>query len=182
MTLTEKIVIERQARSTTTASMSDRIMPMLLAAGMIFPAYPAAARNELAPNIRRNALAGTIAEVSFGRMAAQPQHHDAVGQRYSINSPAEFAVFTGRYPFLMDVLVEASNVVRQHFPTDTIYRLEVQQDQEDENLEELVCFIGTSLGPSEALDRLDAFDEAWFLDNIGKTHGRLIFTLEFNGV
>ncbi len=182
MALTEQVVIERQAKSTATALMSDKLVPVLIAAGMVMPAYPATARTEQMHSIKQNAIAGTIAYVSHLKVVPEVGHVNRIRQAYLISSQAEFASFTERFPFLTSLLLDASNALSQIFPDNVIYRLEVAHDREDENIEELVCFICTDLDPDEALAKLDAFDEEWFLDNIGKTNGRLIFTLEFNDI
>lgn len=182
MALTEKVRIERQAKSTATALMSDKLVPALIAAGMIMPVYPATARTEQMHAIKQNAIAGTIAHISGVQVIPEAGHISSIRHAYSISSPAELASFTGRFPFLIDLLLDASTVLSQTFLDGAIYRLEVTQDMEDEDIEELVCFICTGLDPDEALEKLDAFDEAWFLDNIGETRGRLIFTLEFNDI
>ena len=182
MTLTEKVEIERQAQSTATPITSDKLWSALIFAGMIAPLFPASAAPVGLHTIRQNSTAGTATLFSCEKLSLNAELINHIKRTYSITTQTQFTSFTDRFPFLLELLVDASDQLLRIFPNETIYRLEIEHDLEDENIEELVCLICTDLAPDEALKKLDAFDEAWFLDNLENTAGKLIFTLSFNDI
>jgi len=80
---------------------------------------------------------------------------------------------------LADVLVEAFPRVQEFFGPQAQMVLRVVPDREVENDEQLFAYILTSQPPDEAMRRLDALDEAWFLDQLDRVGGLFNFDLEF---
>jgi len=97
---------------------------------------------------------------------------------YTFRQRAEVLGFLDRHSFLVSLLLEAYNKIRNHFPHSQVF-LEVISDPEVEGVEELFAYILTSLPIDEALARLDSLDEEWFLDQLDRVGGRFNFNLEF---
>lgn len=97
---------------------------------------------------------------------------------YLFREPAKVTEFLESYPFLISLLLEAYDTIRNYFPDAQVF-LEVIADQEAVNYKELVIFIATDLKPDEALDRLDQFDENWWLDASDRARGKLSIHVEF---
>jgi len=80
---------------------------------------------------------------------------------------------------LAEVLIDAFGPLTEAFGPFPQVCLSVVRDPEIENSAELLGSILTPLGVNEALDRLTRFDERWFLRQLQRANGRLVFNLEF---
>jgi len=98
---------------------------------------------------------------------------------YLVTNPQTVRQFVRLHPYLAELLIEAFAPLREFFGPDPQVSLSVVSDPEQEGLEELLGSILTPLPPDEALARLDAFDEYWFLDQLDRANGTLNFNLEF---
>ena len=72
------------------------------------------------------------------------------------------ARFLSDHQYLAEPLTELPGEAHRAFPESSAIRLEGQRDPDDGTWQ-LVASILTSLGPAEALRRLDALDGAWWL-------------------
>jgi hypothetical protein len=90
---------------------------------------------------------------------------------YQLREPSEIRVFLEDNDFLNPIITEAYGKLQKHFPSSTIF-MEVEQN-------ELVISVGTTLSPQEAKEKLDKFDEEWWLDNCMQSHAKLCITVEF---
>jgi len=97
---------------------------------------------------------------------------------YIFKDQAEVSRFLEKYPFLVPLLLEAYGHIALHFPYSQVF-LEVVSDPEASSDSQLVAFIATSLAPGEAVNRLDRFDDAWWLDALDRAQGKLCVHLEF---
>jgi hypothetical protein len=80
---------------------------------------------------------------------------------------------------IFSVLWEAWPVLQEFFGSDISVALEVVNDPETTHTKQLFGYISAmSLSPDEAFERLNAFDEAWFLKQFVLTGGLLNFNLE----
>jgi hypothetical protein len=80
---------------------------------------------------------------------------------------------------LAGVLLDALEPLAEAFGPFPQVCLSTVRDPEIEKSPELLGLILTPLGADEALDRLAKFDERWFLRQLQRINGRLIFDLEF---
>jgi len=87
--------------------------------------------------------------------------------------------FLDRHLFLVPVLKEAFGPLRDIFGEKGKASLSVTTDPEVEDWEYLVVAIHTTLPADQAQAQLDAFGEAWWLENLPRAKGKLLFTLEF---
>jgi hypothetical protein len=79
---------------------------------------------------------------------------------------------------LVAVLKEIADVVPRYFGEEVQLALEVVNDPEDDHDGTLFAVIQTRLSPDEALDRLRAFDQDWWLNRSLEIAGNLTVTLE----
>jgi len=98
---------------------------------------------------------------------------------YSFRRKSEVWRFLRDHPHLVEILLEAVSCVRQFFGPAALVSLEITRDPEGSGRPWLFVYIRTSLPSDEALARLEAFDEEWFLDQLPQVVGQLNFNLEF---
>jgi hypothetical protein len=97
---------------------------------------------------------------------------------YTFRRPAEISEYIDALPFLVPLLVEAYDKIGEYFGPQPEVILEVVTDPEAIDDRQLVAFIQTGLDPTEVLNRLDRFDEGWWLDASHRSHGKLCIHLE----
>lgn len=91
-------------------------------------------------------------------------------ESYYTENADEVWEYLYEHPHLLGILAEARPVIARHFP-DARVVLEVDRDDG----EQLIAHICTNQPVEMALQRLDAFDEEWWLDNMDSS---LMFTVE----
>lgn len=82
-------------------------------------------------------------------------------------------------PSLVPILREIADEIPRVFGSEAELALALVHDPEDGAAGEPFVFIRTALPPGEALDRLRAFDEGWWLRRLASGGGRLTVTLEY---
>lgn len=97
---------------------------------------------------------------------------------YTFRQRAEVLWFLERYPFLAPLLLEAYEEIGYYFPCTQVF-LEVVADPEAIDDYQLVISIATNLAPDEAVNRLERFDEDWWLDTLDWAQGKLCINVEF---
>ena len=92
----------------------------------------------------------------------------------------EVDAFLKRYPFVLLVLKDAIGPLWEIFSGKrqgvSVY---LETDPEVEDWEYLVFALRTPLPSDQAQAQLDAFGDAWWLENLPRAQGKLLFTLEF---
>lgn len=102
----------------------------------------------------------------------------ALVRRYAVTDVERVIGFLRQSPTLVSLLAEATEAVGEHFP-DMPLALEVVADPDVSDAEHLALSVGTSLPVPEAFDRLQHFDEDWWLDRLPRAEGKLVITLTF---
>jgi hypothetical protein len=101
---------------------------------------------------------------------------------YYVAEPPETKVeeFLAAHPNVQQYLLDAKEPLHQAFGKD-MEQVSVVATTNPEMMEGefLVCHIRTSLSPERALACLNAFDEAWDLENSQRIGGRVIFNVAF---
>ena len=82
--------------------------------------------------------------------------------KYSFRDPRAIRRFLQAHPDLVGVLLEAPEHIDQHF-VDCELVLELSRNYCKSGRSLLFVYIRTALPVDDALDRLDALDDAWFL-------------------
>lgn len=98
-------------------------------------------------------------------------------QVYVFNEIKEIEGYLRNNKFLIDILFETQPQIISIFGRDIELHLELHRDYE-EDFEELFVVIKSSFPPAVARRMMDTLDEAWFLDILDKTQGKLCITEE----
>ncbi len=98
---------------------------------------------------------------------------------YTFRRPEEVSGFLEAHSFLIPLLFEAHRQIEKYFGPYPQVFLEVVTDPEATDDRELAAFIRTNLPPDEALNRLERFDEGWWLEASHKARGNLCIHIEF---
>jgi len=86
----------------------------------------------------------------------------AMARDYTFRRPEDVYDFLKEEPSAIALASEAHGRIREHFPQGEIF-MEVLRDPGSPNERELLISISTSLPPSDAVRKLDAFDDSWWL-------------------
>lgn len=87
---------------------------------------------------------------------------EELAEVYKFRRPNEVYAFLSEEQSAVSLISDAKRVIREYFPKDEIF-MEVLADPNSPNEKELLISISTSLPPEEAISRLDAFDDNWWL-------------------
>jgi len=88
--------------------------------------------------------------------------------------------FLLRHKFLIPILSEAPEHIRDIFGYETKLSLDLDRDPEGK-FEELFVVVKTMGSTEEAIDLLGKLDEVWFLKVLPKTRNQLNITIEIQG-
>lgn len=86
----------------------------------------------------------------------------AMARDYTFRRPEDVYDFLKKEPSAIALVSEAHGRIREHFPQGEIF-MEVLRDPGSPIERELLISISTSLPPSDAVRKLDAFDDSWWL-------------------
>lgn len=99
--------------------------------------------------------------------------------KYIFRNSDEVKNFLLNHKQILSVLWDAHPVLEGFFGNNVSIALEVVHDPETVNAKQLFGYINAgSFSPDEAFERLNAFDEAWFLKQFDLTGGLFNFNLE----
>ena len=99
-------------------------------------------------------------------------------QLYTFREQIEVLEFLDKHPFLIPVLLEAPEKIRQYFPDSQLFP-EVVPDVEIIDLVLLILSIRINLDPNDAVDRLNQLDWNWGLHNSSEVRSNFFTTLEY---
>jgi hypothetical protein len=98
---------------------------------------------------------------------------------YNFRNPDEIKKFLGEHKLIIPILLNARLIVEEFFGNNVPLTLEMVIDPEALSNKQLFCYINTeSMSLDEAFERLNAFDESWFLKQYDLTGGLFNFNLE----
>ncbi len=96
---------------------------------------------------------------------------------YTMRDRSEVESFLRQNPYLGPLLSEAHQRLQQYFPGAPLF-LEVAVDPE-EDFEELLLTVFTSLPPGEARAIRNRFDDDWWLASLNRAKGNLCIALGY---
>ena len=99
-------------------------------------------------------------------------------QLYTFDQSGIVKDYILKNPNLAGLLLEAYSELSRFFGSNPTVKLAVTIDPE-EGFRELFAYVKTTAPVGEAIDKLDAFDAEWFLDNLYRAENKLNFNLEF---
>lgn len=97
---------------------------------------------------------------------------------YLFREPDQILNFLILNPYLTPLLGETADALKQYFP-DVRFALRRYVDPEISGYTRLVIEIPTKYSPKETLDRLDKFEDEWWIENEHKSKGNLTVNVEF---
>ena len=86
----------------------------------------------------------------------------AATEVYTLRRPNDVYDFLKKEPSAIAQILETYEKIQEYFPQDEIF-MEVLADPGSPIEKELLISISTSLPPIDAIRRLDAFDDSWWL-------------------
>jgi len=104
---------------------------------------------------------------------------DILEQLYSLRKRSEVMKYLANNFFLFPFLQDVYEQIRSYFGKSGQPILEVVTDPEAIEDQELVIFIHTTLSADEAIERLEQFDEQWWLNAPVNIRKKLCIDVEF---
>lgn len=117
--------------------------------------------------------------IALRQFTAERSDLHQVGELYSFRNAVDIRCFLYTHSQLTEILIKAHTYLRKYFGSNPQVTLELISDPETTGWEQLYAYILTSLPVDDALDRLDRFDEEWFIGQLDQVDGLLNFNLEF---
>jgi hypothetical protein len=104
----------------------------------------------------------------------------SIKKAYTISNSQLMSIerFLDKHKDIADLVLEAHAKIRDFFTSETLL-LELISDINIEGGEELFVYIQTYLSVEEAVEKINDFDEQWFLDQLNRTKGLFNFNLRF---
>ena len=104
----------------------------------------------------------------------------SIKKAYTISNSQLMSIerFLDKHKDIADLVLEAHAKIRDFFTSETLL-LELISDISIEGGEELFVYIQTHLSVEEAVEKMNDFDEQWFLDQLSRTKGLFNFNLRF---
>jgi hypothetical protein len=94
---------------------------------------------------------------------------------YTFRSSVSVETFLGTHPFLAKMLIDLHGQLEHFFPESSLV-LDISADPEAEYL---VVYVVTDSTAPEAIERLERFDDGYWLDHHHQAQGKLIVNVEF---
>ena len=116
--------------------------------------------------------------MSYAYKVAPLTDREQLTHWYTLDTAGEAATFLDAHPGLTPLLLEAYPVLVQHFPQGEL-SLRVTHDPEGWDWSELVASINPGCEPTEAVTRLEQFDQAWWLGQLDRAQGLLVITVDY---
>lgn len=109
--------------------------------------------------------------------AKEEDDFERLRKEYVLVNASIVEVLLRNHRSLIDLLLEAVVHLRASFGTDAVIQLRLGFDEGDEP--NIVCGIVQWTRDSQAARAaLDAFDDSWWMNNVGKAFGRVVFDYE----
>lgn len=113
------------------------------------------------------------------RLGIDQTEIEQIEKLYTLRERSEVLKFLDNHPFLVPVLLEAPEKIRDYFPGDSLI-LDMAIDPESSSPEDdrLVLLIATDIEADESVDRLWELDNAWWLNAAQRSQHKMFIDLE----
>ena len=101
-----------------------------------------------------------------------------LSSKYTLNRAKEVIDYVCKNKQLLPLLLEAHDKIKNYFPSETLF-LEMVADPDETYEKELIIYISTTLEPKDAIERLDLFDESWWLEASAASDSKLLVQVEY---
>lgn len=102
----------------------------------------------------------------------------AATEVYTLRRPNDVYDFLKKEPSAIAQILETYERIQEYFPQDEIF-MEVLADPGSPIEKELLISISTSLPPIDAIRRLDAFDDSWWLGASSSSPADICIKVEY---
>ena len=102
----------------------------------------------------------------------------AIARDYTLHRPEDVYDFLKKEASAVALVSEAYGRIREYFPKGEIF-MEVLRDPGSPIERELLISISTSLPPSDAVRKLDAFDDSWWLGASSSSPADICIKVEY---
>lgn len=102
-----------------------------------------------------------------------------LGRQYQFKDGPAVNKFVRENAFLTELLLEAREKIREYFGEDVSAALDVVKERDAKSSGRLFVFILTTLRPKEAVARLDALDNDWWLAALAKAQGKVTIDIDY---
>jgi len=104
---------------------------------------------------------------------------EQIEKLYTLRNRLEVLKFIEESPFLIPVLLEAPDKIRDYFPGDSlILDLAIDPESSSTDDDKLVLLIATDIDADESVDRLWELDKAWWLNASQRSQHKMFTNLE----
>ena len=123
--------------------------------------------NDVAELIDREIHAKTLEQINI------------LAREYEIRNPSEVALFLRDNTFLLDLLEEIPSKLRKFFGGKSKFAVELLSEPEFPSSREIFVLVLTEENAEQARNKMDKFDEKWWLKNLDKARCKLNVSLEY---
>lgn len=92
---------------------------------------------------------------------------------YALADQPNIIAFLSKHEYLLDLLFEIPEIVRQHFGSDVRLSLKLSKEPDAVNDQRLFVLIHAVQPLAKAMDLLDNLDDAWWLDRMFDAKGKM---------
>ena len=146
--------------------------------GLVLPVFKPTSASLIISPVYREMTAGWR-QSGLSLVRASELQFVLLEQAYGFRRRDEVISFLKTCPFLVPLLLEAYGKIAEYFGPYPDVVLEVVSDQEAANDRELFILVRTNLAPGEALNRLERFDQEWWLDASDRARCMLNIDVEY---
>jgi hypothetical protein len=123
--------------------------------------------NEVAELIDREIHAKTLEQINV------------LAREYEIRNAPEVALFLRENNFLLDLLEEIPAKLKKFFGGKSKLALELLSEPDFPSLREIFVLVLTEEGAEQARNKMDKFDEKWWLKHLDRAQCKLNVSLEY---
>ena len=141
------------------------------------PAIKQAARSSQSPATATATTASIFEVAANSTYLLTINALETLSTDYATRTYTHVVSYLQRWPHLVPLLQAAVPHVEAVFGSGLRMILEVVDDPEAP--QQLMAYIPTKLAPEQAVAKINEFDSAWWLSQLGDAQGKLMFDVEF---
>lgn len=104
---------------------------------------------------------------------------NVLAREYEIRNPSEVARFLGENTFLLDLLEEIPPVLKKFFGSKSNFALELLSEPDFPSSREIFILVLTEEKAEQARNKMNKFDEKWWLKHLDRARCKLNISLEY---
>ncbi|MDF0552111.1 hypothetical protein [Kamptonema sp. UHCC 0994] len=122
----------------------------------------------------------TVGQTSAApRVSIDQTEIEQIEKLYTLRERSEVLKFLDNHPFLVPVLLEAPENIRDYFPDNSlILDMAIDPESSSPDDDKLVLLIATDIDADESVERLWELDNAWWLNAARRSEHKMFIDLE----